>query len=343
MGNMQGKNSRQNDKLRVLRMELFDNIILKIEQINNKSTFEECQTDFHIAFGIDKNFARGMGILMDSIHCHNQEKNIRFHVFTDGIEQQDLAKLQELTQYNNISIKIYYINIEAFRNLPTTLAWSYATYYRFIMGKVLHGLVDKVLYIDADILCIGMLDKLQTIDMEGNIVLAISEEGQFNVNRLSLKNGKYFNAGFLYIDINKWNDAQIAEQAVALLTETPEKYTYLDQDVLNILLDGKTLFIAQQWNYLYDMRKMDNKLPQDVIFIHFIGDKPWQQWSEHHFMVKLYQEYAQKTPWANVPLLEPKHYKEKKRMARSYRKRNLYFQAFYWYIAYTIAKIKAKS
>lgn len=323
-------------------MEIFENIILKVEQLNKQLVFAETQADFHIAFGIDKNFARGMGILIDAIHLHNKEDKIVFHVFTDGIAQSDLDKLKELTQYQNIMIKIYYIDISAFKFLPTTLAWSYATYYRFIMGKVLYGTVDKVLYIDADILCIGSLDGLKNIDMEENIVLAISEQGQFNVKRLSLQQGKYFNAGVLYIDINKWNDAQIAEQAVELLQKNPEKYTYLDQDVLNILLDGKTRFIDRKWNYLYDMRKMDSELPNGIILIHFIGDKPWQQWSQHHFMVELYRKYAKESPWANVPLVEPSHYKDEKRMARSYAKRNMYMKALYWYSKYAVSKIKAK-
>lgn len=323
-------------------MDIFKNIILRVEELNEQTGFQENQADFHIAFGIDKNFARGMGILIDTIHVHNAEEKILVHVFTDGIDQSDLDKLKQLTIYPTIRIKIYYIDINVFKKLPTTLAWSYATYYRFIMGKVLYGKVDKVLYIDADILCIGSLTELKKIDMDDNIVLAISEEGQFNVNRLGLKQGKYFNAGALYIDINKWNNEQIAEQAISLLQKNPEKYTYLDQDVLNILLDGKTRFIDRKWNYLYDMRKMNSELPKGVIFIHFIGDKPWQKWSEHHFMVKFYNQFAKKTPWANVPLAEPTHYKEKKRMARSYVKRNMYMKALYWYGQYFISKIKAK-
>lgn len=323
-------------------MEIFKNIILNIEQLNQEPIFTERQADFHIAFGIDKNFARGMGILIDAIHQHNKKMKIVFHIFTDGIEKIDIDKLHELARYQNIIIKIYYIDINAFRFLPTTLAWSYATYYRFIMGKILYKSVDKVLYVDADILCIGSLEQLKKIDMEENIVLAISEEGQFNVKRLGLHQEHYFNAGVLYIDIDKWNAADIAEQAVELLQKNPEKYTYLDQDVLNILLDGKTRFINNKWNYLYDMRKMNSALPNEVILIHFIGDKPWQQWSQHHFMVDLYKQYANESPWSTVPLVEPSHYKDEKRMARSYAKRTMYAKALYWYVRYAVSKIKTK-
>jgi Lipopolysaccharide biosynthesis proteins, LPS:glycosyltransferases len=323
-------------------MEMFENIILKILQLNDLPLFLEKEADLHIAFGIDKNFARGMGILMGAIQKHNKDEKIVFHVFTDGLEAADLDKLKEVAKSPNLIIKIYYIDIHAFKFLPTTMAWSYATYYRFIMGKVLYGSVDKVLYIDADILCVGSLKALKEIDLGENIVLAISEAGLFNVNRLGLKQGHYFNAGVLYIDINKWNDAKIAESAVEMLQKNPEKYTYLDQDVLNILLDEKTKFIDSKWNYLYDMRKMNNTIPEGLALIHFIGDKPWQEWSQHHFMVKLYRKYADLSPWADVPLNIPKHYKDKKRMARSYAKRNMYMKAMLWYIKYSVAKMKSK-
>jgi lipopolysaccharide biosynthesis glycosyltransferase len=328
--------------MRRRNMDFFEEIILKIEEISYQCDFLEEQADFHIAFGIDKNFARGMGILIDSIRKNNSKEKIVFHVFTDEIELSDLEKLKIIAAYPGIKIKLYYIDINAFKKLPTTIAWSYATYYRFIMGKVLYGTVDKVLYLDADILCIGSLSELKEIDMGDAVVLGIGEPGQFNVKRLGLQQEKYFNAGVLYIDINKWNSEHIAEQAVALLQNHPEKYPYLDQDVLNVLLDGKTCFINKKWNYLYDMRKMESQLPENIVFIHFIGDKPWQKWSEHHFMVKLYNKYAEKSLWKDVPLVEPRHYKDKKRMARSYAKQNRYGDALFWYIQYAIAKIKTK-
>lgn len=320
-------------------MAIFENIILRTEILNDKINFIESQADYHIAFGIDRNFARGMGVLISAISQHNCEAKVVYHVFTDGIDLDDINKLKQLTQPDHVMIKFYYIDIAAFKNLPTTIAWSYATYYRFIMGKVLYGSVERVLYIDADILCLNAIKELTQIDMESNIVLAIAEPGQFNVKRLNIKQGRYFNAGALYIDINKWNEAKIGEQAVQLLSQNPEKYPYLDQDVLNILLDGKTRFIEEKWNYLYDMRKVETQLPDGVNFVHFIGDKPWQVWSEHHFMVKIYMAYAKKSPWAEVPLVQPRHYKEKKRLARSYRKRHMYFMACCWYFKYAWDKI----
>lgn len=321
-------------------MKFLHDIIFKTETLNQQIPFEEKVADVHIAFGVDKNFVRGMGVLISSIGEHNPEEKIIVHVFTDYIEVSDKVKLQKLTEIYHFIIKIYYVNIVVFENLPTTIAWSIATYYRFIMGQVLYKKVDRVLYLDADILCIGSLSPIKDFLIKDNIVLAIAEDGISSVERLSLQQGRYFNAGVLYIDINKWNEYQIAEKAIEMLHSNPKRYPYLDQDVLNILLDNKTAFIDKCWNYLYDMRKMNSKLPQNVILIHFIGDKPWQEWSQHHFMVSIYHKYMKKSLWNDAPLTLPVLYKEKRRMAKSYRRRGKYLSSVLWYIKYFIAKLK---
>lgn len=326
-------------------MEIFNHIILKTETLNSAKIVKKEDIDIHIAFGIDTNFARGMGICITSVILNNLEKNIVFHIFTDNMNEADLEKLEELTKYKNVGIKIYYIDSNVFKTLPTTMAWSEAIYYRFIMGKVLYGSVDKVLYVDADILCVGSLDELIQIDMKENIIIAIEDNyagRQERIEYLAIQNGKYFNSGVMYIDINRWNDEEIAEKSLDLLLQNPGKYKSFDQDVLNILLDGKTYFANEKWNYIYNLGYMNHEIPSGRKLIHFTGDKPWQRWTEHHLMVKIYAPYMSKSPWSSVPLSEPVHYKEKRRMAKSYTKRGNYIKALLWYGKYLIARTQIK-
>lgn len=326
-------------------MDIFSNIILRVDELTADHIVKPKEVDLHIAFGIDANFARGMGICITSIILNNLDKNILFHIFTDHINEMDLEKLKELKKYKNAKIKIYYIDITVFKKLPTTMAWSQAIYYRFIMGKVLHGIADNVLYLDADILCVGSLNDFIHSDIQENIILAIEDKfdgiGQ-RIKHLAIQNGKYFNSGVMYIDINKWNEAQIAEKAVDLLLQNPGLYQSFDQDVLNVLLDGKTCFVNRKWNYIYNLSYMNHEIPKGMGLIHFTGDKPWQRWTEHHFMVEIYHEYMRQSPWASIPLSEPFHYKEKRRMSKSYAKRRNYLKAAIWYGKYLLARTQKK-
>lgn len=326
-------------------MKTFEGVILKMEAIDETNSFETAMDDLHIAFGIDANFALGMGVCMTSIILNNSDAKINFHVFTDQIRCDDLRKLRLLTKYNHVKIYIYYVDIKAFKNFSTTSDWTYATYFRFIMGEYLENVAKKVLYLDADVLCLQSLKELIASDMEDCIILGICDFMEIfsqRIQELSIKNGRYFNAGVMYIDINKWNQDDISNKAITLLTENPGKYKSLDQDVLNILLDGKTKFVHKKWDYIYNMGYMNHQLPEEVVLLHFAGDKPWQRWSEHHFMVKRYDEYLMKSPWADIPPSEPVHYKEKHRMSKSYQKRKDYILALVWYFKYLVARSKSR-
>lgn len=322
-------------------MEIFEDVILKTEVIDENNTFEMAKDDLHIAFGIDANFAMGMGVCMASIILNNQSEKINFHVFTDGINQEDLDRLTILTKYEHVKVKMYYINKEVFKNFPTSVGWTYATYYRFIMGNVLYGHVNKVLYLDADILCIGSLQGLLEIDMDHYTIVGICdflENFKIRMQELEIKNGKYFNAGVMYIDVNKWYEEKISQRAMELLIENPQKYKSLDQDVLNVLLDGKVYFADKKWDYMYDTMRMTHELPGNIILIHFTGDKPWQSWTQHHPLAKYYGEYIDQSPWSDIPLQKPMSYKEKRKMAKSYSKRNEYLSALKWYLEYLVAR-----
>ena len=326
-------------------MKLFDNSILREEKLNEQKIFDHTKNVLHIGFGIDARFALGMGVLMTSIVLNNPDINIAFHVFTDGLKKSDMDKLRILARRDCVEITVYYINLEVFKSFPTSMGWSYATYYRFIMGEKLYGVADKMLYLDADILCVGSLRELLETDMENNIILGIDDcmtDYDINVKKLDIKHGRYFNADVMYNDVNKWHDEKIAERAMQLIRKDPQRYTSLDQDVLNVLLDGKTKYVDKKWDYIYNMSFMKHQLPKSSVLIHYTGDKPWQRWTEHHYMVQRYYEYIKKSPWREISLAEPLHYKEKRKMAKSYKKRGMYLKSLKWYCKYLITRTKTK-
>lgn len=57
----------------------------------------------------------------------------------------------------------------------------------------------------------------------------------------------YFNAGFLLINLIRWAEEDISTQAMQLLKNNAlrNKLSFLDQDVLNILLTNKVIYLAK--------------------------------------------------------------------------------------------------
>lgn len=65
----------------------------------------------------------------------------------------------------------------------------------------------------------------------------------------------YLNAGFLLINLKRWEEEDISAQAIQLLKNNrlKNKFPFLDQDVLNILLTNKVIYLNKKYNTQYNI------------------------------------------------------------------------------------------
>lgn len=321
-----------------------DNLLKNKISFNNVSL--KHNNVINIAYGIDNNFVRPMGISMTSIVNHNPHLNIIFHVFADFIDNVSLKLLQKFAINNRVAINIYIINSSIFNNLPHTKHFSQAMYNRFIMPQILNNNnINKYLYLDADIQCFNKLDTLLKLNFNNKIVAVINDLSyvrQQQIPFLKLKNNKYFNSGFMYIDINKWIDEKITEKSMQISFNNLGKLKWQDQDALNIALDGKCLYIEKKYDYLLNMKHKSATMPDNVVFVHYVGRyKPWTEWCLHPLKEK-FLSVARKSLWKDVPLTKPTTYKTMKMMGRSSILYGKYLQGIYWYLKYCFYKLKSK-
>ena len=307
------------------------------------------RNDFHIVFGIDDDFVRPLGVLMTSIIENNKNENIVFHIISKYISEKNRKIINQFAMVNNIAINIYVIDKDIFENLPKTEYISRATYNRFLIPNILKDITDKVLYLDADIICLNSIKLLKKINIDINIVAVIEESNDYVVKKrvkdLSLTSKKYFNSGVLYININNWINRDINNKLINY-AKSVKDLIFPDQDILNVILEKDCLYIDQKYNYTFDVRYKSNRyiynLPQNIVFLHYVGKfKPWQKWCMHPAK-KFFEKYANISLWKNVPLDEPKTYKQMKYMGKSYAIYNKKLESIYWYLKYAVYKIKAK-
>ena len=327
-------------------MSILDKAILRSEILKKNNEKYESPKVMNIAFGVDANFARPMGVAMTSIVLNNRDQKIIFHIFTDGLSECDKKRLELLLEEYNVIIKIYYIDVSVFKNLKTTTNWPVSIYYRFIICKGLYGEVEKVLYLDADIICLKPIQELIDIDMMGKTIVAVpdiidSHNFPIRMKKINITSGKYFNSGVLYIDINKWNEKHISECALELLLNNPKTYDYLDQDVLNVLLERDVHFANKTYNFLYNREQSRKENLLDVVkLLHFATvQKPWYEWYSYPLGV-CFIKYAEQSPWKDVPLMDqPRNYKEMKMMAKAMKQKGNLKGMLIWYWRYCINKM----
>ena len=304
---------------------------------------------FHIVFGIDDDFVRPLGVLMTSIIENNKNENIEFHIISKYISKENRRIIKQFAIENDININIYIIDETIFNDLPTTSYITKAMYNRFLIPLILKDVTDRVLYIDADIVCLNSIENLKKINIDNKIIAVIEESNDYVVKKrvkdLSLTSKKYFNSGVLYININNWINRDINNKLINY-AKSVKDLIFPDQDILNVILEKDCLYIDQKYNYTFDVRYKSNRyiynLPQNIVFLHYVGKfKPWQKWCMHPAK-KFFEKYANISLWKNVPLDEPKTYKQMKYMGKSYAIYNKKLESIYWYLKYAIYKIKSK-
>jgi len=293
------------------------------------------QAEFNIGFGINAAYARYMGVTITSIAENNSDLALTFHVFANSIEKIDINRLELLSNHYHINIILYLIDEAPFKGLPTQRYLPIPTYFRFILPKVVKA--KRVLYLDSDMICVKSIRHLEELDFEGNITATVSDISTTALRRSkALQTSRYFNAGFLLIDIQKWNDNNISERALEMLFRTPDYFVFLDQDALNILLDGKSKFIEKNWNYIITEKTRDNS--HNAILLHYAANpKPWTVLYDKSIQ-NSYFCYEERSPWKDLPLQLPIHYHDMRRYSGKLWRERDYKGSITWLTKYIAQK-----
>jgi UDP-glucose:(glucosyl)LPS alpha-1,3-glucosyltransferase len=299
----------------------------------------------HVAFGVDTNYFRGMGVNITSIVKNNPDMVFIFHVFAFSITDDSRRRLEELERSCNTSIVIHLLHtdiLSEFSQFPCFSQHPLGTFVRILIPNLLHGITDKVLYLDADILCMGKIQDLLSVEMKNCIAAVVHDELETTVKTqvaaLHLQHHEYFNAGVMYIDVNNWVANDIQNKALIILST--QELRFADQDALNVVLNGHTKFIDEKWNYRYHLVDFLSKggthlnVTEPFVFMHFTGPvKPWQAWCLHEAK-SIFIEYQLMSSWADMPLDQPKSTRELKLFSKFLIKQHRVAEGVGWHMKY---------
>ena len=143
---------------------------------------------------------------------------------------------------------------------------STETFYRFLILDILK-MYPKVVYLDCDMIIRRDIAELYDVKLGDNMLAAVIDPdfaGQCNGANadtlaycrdvLKLKDPlAYFQAGVLVFHMGQIAD-KISVQKLFEMSDTGI-YKYSDQDILNIVCEGKVTYLNMQWNVLTDCNK----------------------------------------------------------------------------------------
>ena len=163
-----------------------------------------------------------------------------------------------INTFKNCSFHFIEVNEDEFKEFPISSRYPLEIYYRLFASLLLPIDLDRILYLDVDIIVINSLKELYNIDFEDNAYIACTHvgEGMMKVNsiRLGLDNDKpYINTGVL---------------------------TALYGDKTKIV-DYRKYNLSERMYGFYNLRYPKNKMTMDwvrknTVIIHYCGrNKPW--------------------------------------------------------------------
>ncbi len=255
----------------------------------------------NICFSSDNNYAQHLVVTLASVLANNDDK-LHVYVLDGGISDENKQKILSLKKDYDFEIEFIQIDKSMFDKCPVGKKnhVTLATYYRLLLAEICPN-VDKILYLDVDLVIRSSLRELFEIDMTGKYFAGVSDcEEHVNASRLGLK--KYCNAGVILLNLQKWREDNITEKFFQWISENEDKIILHDQDIINCVLQDGMLKVDNVWNVQvskYDTSKEFVKLLPQAKIIHYVGKhKPWHA-NFKQYAKDEYFKYLKLTQWRN--------------------------------------------
>lgn len=241
---------------------------------------------------------------------HKYENNpYCFHIISDFITTDNIKKLEilesNLSQKYPCKIQVHIINDDFFKHLNS---WgfngdsSHTIYYRILIDRILPKDIEKILYIDTDMLVLSDIREIFKTDLKDKILA--SSSGSINVvpcrikfkslkgdNKLTIDFKQYFCSGLMLINMPQWRAQNAESKCISFLQDY--EAIYPDQDTLNYVAQDN-IDLSSTWGVLiYQYILNSLKEPQktrleyqnilsNVKIIHCNG--PAKPWSNFYFI-----------------------------------------------------------
>jgi lipopolysaccharide biosynthesis glycosyltransferase len=190
--------------------------------------------------------------MLHSLLAAHPDDTVRIHYMHTDIGWRDRRKLARMVRRDGGEIRFLSVSDRKVRGLPTVGFTGKATWYRIFLPE-LHPGLDRILYLDSDLLVLDSLAPLWETDLTGNWVAAVTNVFQDDhLDRpaeLGLSGPEvYFNAGVLLLNLAEMRADGCTEALLAYGIENAERPSWRDQDALNVVLGSRRLGLHPRWN-----------------------------------------------------------------------------------------------
>lgn len=232
--------------------------------------------------------------MINSLATSNSESEFDVYIMHSNLTSEDKAKILTKVKKNINPIYIE-MNEELFKGAPTVKRYPYEIYYRIFAPSMLPESVERILYLDSDLVVHANIDELYNMNFEGNLFIACTQIRSFlqwyNCIRLGVKKDYfYINTGVMVMNVKELRPLIDIDKIFKFIKRNGWRMCLYDQDVIFKffgnrvrLIDPKIYNLSDRYITLYNMRRPKHKVNADWVennnkIIHYLGrNKPWRE------------------------------------------------------------------
>lgn len=285
------------------------------------------ETSVNICFVSDEKYVKPLCTSLYSLMC-NRDKARQYDILIlhDDISEEAGEQIRSIGK-EEVGVSIRLLNMAEIRQFFPDAANAYYTAainYRLYLFDEMFMDYEKMLYLDCDMIFLDDVSKLYDVDFGEKEVAAVRNEDfrvlaktrraifldgmPYNVDNYRSEGlgmhhpADYFNSGVLLLNLKKARQHITMPQIYEMLSR--HKYMFSDQDVLNMLFDGKVLPVDFRWNYttfvegclqsdnVHNQTLYEDLRRENPAIIHYVGKR--KPWTTGKILREQYEEYCRK-------------------------------------------------
>lgn len=275
-----------------------------------------------IAYACDDAYIEQTGISLISVFENNKGEDIIIYLISKGISKENIKILDEICLSYNSELRVV-----EFENIAWDLPkGSCGRHLETIYAKIFFSRIaklDKVLYLDSDIVVVGSLKDLWKTDLKGVYMGVVETTYAKGKKALGIdKKFPFFNDGMALVNVDFCRKNNLISQSMEVINQFKGNPPVLSEGVLNKvckdkvkylslrynLISGNLYFGLKDLNYLFEQLHYDKEDLKEScsnpVAVHYIAgfyNRPWCEKCTHPYK-DFYLKYKAISPWKNSPL-----------------------------------------
>jgi len=245
----------------------------------------------NILVTINKNYLDKLFTMLNSLQINNAQ-NLEIYVVANDVNEKDLLNFPK---QSHVKLHLIHYVDEILEQAPTTKRYPSIIYYRLGAANYLPSDLDRILYLDPDIVVLKDLSELYQMEFNDKYFIGSSNVKKvlrkFNESKNNApKDSPYLNTGVLLINLKELRKLNQSEDIYNYILKRKNFLTLPDQDILQGLYGDKVKLIDNlkynlsdrtilRYNLSHVLEKIDlDWVDKNCYIIHYFGrNKPWKE------------------------------------------------------------------